>query len=496
MAGPDRSRAEPGLYKPVIVSYRLKNGSYRTPDGKRVTRRTPGAVRSVTSSKKWYGRYTEGGRPVRVPLSESKETARRMLAKLKGDAQLASVGITDRFAQHRARALLDHLADFRRYLAAHGNTKGHVSKTHSRAKAVIDGAKFETLDDLEATTVVEFLADLRSQRAAKAELNSKQEWYRRAELAAVLGINRNSVARMLRRLNLTGEGKGKARRYSRETVAAVQEQLRDGAGIATSNHYLTAVKGFTRWLARNRRIAADPLAHLERLNAEGDVRRPRRALREDVFLRFVETTGAGKPFRRLTGPDRLVLYTLAANTGFRANELASLTPAAFDLQNERPTVTVRAGYSKRRREDEQPLRADVAEMFRQYMAGKPKKQPLWPGTWPDVAAEMIRVDLAAVGIPYQDDDGRYFDFHAMRGQFISFLAARGVHPKVAQTLARHSTITLTMDYYTHLDVLDVSGALEKLPPAPGQWQAVPPKNRGRNPAADGKARARRSAATA
>jgi hypothetical protein len=51
----------------------------------------------------------------------------------------------------------------------------------------------------------------------------------------------------------------------------------------------------------------------------------------------------------------------------------------------------------------------------------------------------------------------------MRGQFISLLAASGVHPKVAQVLARHSTITLTMDYYTHLDVLDVAGALEKLP---------------------------------
>jgi hypothetical protein len=33
-------------------------------------------------------------------------------------------------------------------------------------------------------------------------------------------------------------------------------------------------------------------------------------------------------------------------------------------------------------------------------------------------------------------------------------------------LARHSSITLTMDYYTHLDVLDVAGALETLPQVP------------------------------
>ena len=42
------------------------------------------------------------------------------------------------------------------------------------------------------------------------------------------------------------------------------------------------------------------------------------------------------------------------------------------------------------------------------------------------------------------------DFHAVgRHSFISHLAAGGVHPKTAQVLARHSTIMLTMDRYTH-----------------------------------------------
>ncbi len=60
---------------------------------------------------------------------------------------------------------------------------------------------------------------------------------------------------------------------------------------------------------------------------------------------------------------------------------------------------------------------------------------------------MIRHDLAAAGIPYRDEQGRVFDCHSMRHQFISMLAAAGVHPKTAQELARHSTITLTMDHY-------------------------------------------------
>jgi integrase len=456
------------LYRPKIVEYRLPDGSYRMPDGKRVTKDTPGAVKSSRPSKKWYGRYTDGaGRPLRVPLSESKETSRRVLAKIAGDAQLAGVGIADPFALHRSRPLLDHLEDFRRYLEAKGNTAEHVAKTCSRIRAVIDECPFRTLDDLEAPPVVEMLGRLKERARPRRELDPAKNWYTRAELAAALGIHMGSVSRMLGRAGLKGQGQGRARRYSQEVVKSLQDCLCQATAATTCNHYLTAIKAFTRWLARNRRMGADPLAYLARQNVEVNLRHERRALRSELFERFIEATAAGKTFRGLTGADRLVLYTLAAHTGFRAKELGSLEPASIDLASETPTVTVLAAYSKRRRKDVQPLRADVAEMMRQYVTAKPCHAKLWPGTWTKVAAEMIRADLAAAGIPYQDDSGRYFDFHAMRGQFISLLAASGVHPKVAQALARHSTITLTRDFYTHLDVLDVAGALERLPGLPG-----------------------------
>ena len=38
-----------------------------------------------------------------------------------------------------------------------------------------------------------------------------------------------------------------------------------------------------------------------------------------------------------------------------------------------------------------------------------------------------------------------------------------MYPKVAQQLARHSTINLTMDRYTHLENKQVTDALDKLP---------------------------------
>jgi integrase len=451
------------LYKPTVIVYRLPDGSHRTPDGERVTRDTPGAVRTAEKAKKWYGRYTDrDGKTVRVPLSESKETARRMLNKIVGDAELGSVGLADPFAEHRDRPLPEHLEDCLRHLAGKGGGADHVARVRQRVGDVIKGCGFRAAGDVSEPAVLDFLDGLRGRGRPRVELPASQEWFTKAELVAVLGVNPGNVARMLQCHGLAGAGNGKARRYPRAAVLALQDALCRGSGVTTRNHYLTAVKGFARWLARKKRIASDPLADLQRQNADVDVRRPRRALPEDVFAAFVEATGKGRPFRGLTGADRLVLYTLAANTGFRAGELASLTPASFDL-GARPAVTVEAGYSKRRRRDVQPLRADVAGVMRQYPIGRPAGEPVWPGAWKEDAAEMLQADLAAAGVPYKDEAGRAFDFHALRGQFISNLAAGGVHPKVAQVLARHSTITLTMDYYTHLDVLDVAGALDRLP---------------------------------
>jgi excisionase family DNA binding protein len=467
------------LYRPKVATYRLKDGSYRTPDGKRVTRRTPGAVRVVKVSEKWYGRYTDGaGRPHRKPLAESKEIARRMLAKLAGDSQLAGVGIADPFADHRGRPLAEHLEDFRRFLAARDNCAEHVRRTAAQAAAVLDGCGFRFTDDIDAAAVAEFLAE-RRRRDGRPELPPGQKSFTCRELAALLGVRADSVNRAARRGRLRPDGNGRKRRFSRAEVEGFLARRR-GLGVETSNHYLTAAKQFTRWLAKHGRTASDPLAVLSRQNAEVDVRHERRALGPGDFAVLVAAARRGKPFRGISGNDRAVLYVLAGYTGLRCSELGSLTPASFDLDADPPTVTVGAAYSKHRRRDVQALRLDVAALVGAFAAGRPRAAPLWPGSWTTAAAEMIRQDLAAAGIPYADEAGRVYDFHALRHQFISDLARAGVAPRVAQELARHSTITLTMNVYSHIELHDQRAALEKLPRLPGA-----------NPAGTGKARSRR-----
>jgi integrase len=431
----------------------------------------------VTRSKKWYGRFTDGrGEPQRVPLSESKETARRMLAKLAGDAQLAGVGLADPFAGHRARPLLEHLEDFGRYLAARGNTTDHVKKTAGLARAVVAGCRFALVGDLQPSAVVEFLAGLRRRREAPA-LEPGREWFGLAEAAALLGVGPESLRTRCHVGPLEGppprRQRGRPLRLHRDTLAAMLRQKARGLGVRTSTDYLHAVKQFSKWLVKDGRAPFDPLAHLSRLNAKTDVRHRRRALPAADFGAFCAAVAGRRPFRGLTGADRVALYTLSLYTGLRASELASLTPGSFDLDAEPPTVTVLAAFSKHRREDVQPLRRDTAEMMRRYLAGRPRGAPVWPGTWPDVGAELLRKDLAAAGIAYRDEAGQVLDFHGLRHTFISALASSGVHPKVAQVLARHESITLTMDYYTHLTRVDVARDLERLPAPEAKAEGKP-----------------------
>jgi integrase len=458
----------PSLFKSKTVVYRRKvSGKW-----KKCKKGDPGARKVTITSKSWYGRYKDAsGERQTVPLCPDKKASKEMLAKLVSDAKTKELypepPLSDaerQVREHAQRPLLEHLEDYCRYLATK-NCPEYVAKVKSQARAIIEGCNFARPADVQAPAVVEFLAGLRAP-AAPVEVPTDREDFTAAEVAALLGVKPEAVGRMARRRLVPCRGSGRGRRFGRAEVAALVAEHRQGIGIATTNHYLTAMKGFTKWLAKHNRASSNPLAGESRQNAKVDVRHKRRPLSAAELTRLIDAASKGQPFRRLAGPDRAWLYTLAVATGFRANELASLTPESFDLDSEPPTVTVAAGYSKHRREDVQTIRRDVAELFRAYLAGRVARQPLWPGTWSDNAAEMLRIDLEAAGIPYRDEAGRVFDFHGTRHTFISRMAESGIHPKMAQILARHSTFNLTMDFDTHLGIHDQTAALDKLPPLP------------------------------
>ena len=187
--------------------------------------------------------------------------------------------------------------------------------------------------------------------------------------------------------------------------------------------------------------------------------------------RLIETAEKSQDvIRGLAGKDRAMLYLVAVGTGLRASEIASLTTGSLSLTTDPPAITVNAAYSKRRRRDEQPLPSWLVERLKPWLADRstplaisPAPQLLWPGSWNRHAAKMLRKDLQTAEIEFSDANGRVFDFHALRHQYISSLADAGVHPRTAQELARHSSIELTMKRYTHLAMRNVIGAVDSIP---------------------------------
>jgi len=68
----------------------------------------------------------------------------------------------------------------------------------------------------------------------------------------------------------------------------------DGKSISSSNHYLRAIKMFTRWLVRDRRTDDNRLAHLSTLNEDVDRRHVRRPLTPDEFAWLIEAAEGAK----------------------------------------------------------------------------------------------------------------------------------------------------------------------------------------------------------
>ena len=263
-------------------------------------------------------------------------------------------------------------------------------------------------------------------------------------------------------------------------LATIGELRGGGTSLRTCNSYLRSIKSFSRWLWRHKRRADDPLCALESFNEETDPRHVRRELLpEEVARLLASTEKRTRPEHNLPGPDRAMVYRLALGTGFRAGELRSLTPASFDLDSDPPTVTVAAAHSKRRREDRQPIRQDLADLLRPWLAARPEGERLF-ARLPGDTARMLRSDLAAaraewIGeatteaereareksdfLAYRNAAGEVADFHATRHTYVSGIVAGGASVKTCQELARHSSPSLTIGRYSHARLHDLQGAL-------------------------------------
>jgi integrase len=245
-----------------------------------------------------------------------------------------------------------------------------------------------------------------------------------------------------------------------------QRRERHDNGPATLNSYRRIAVGFARWCAERIGVK-NPLAKVPRFVEEVDRRRSRRILTDDELKRLIDAAAAcpRNGVAAFRGPDRAMLYLVAAYTGIRAGELAKLTPLAFHLDATPPTVTVEARDAKGKRTEPVPLPAHVVGRLRPWLASREPGARLWPGKWAEGRrqGEWLARDLARAGVAEKDERGRRITFHSLKRRFVVSLIQAGGKIHEVRRMARHRDVKTTLNYYTDENMADLGALANRLP---------------------------------
>lgn len=354
-------------------------------------------------TKVWYARYTDAtGRQRRVKGFADKSLTLQLLAKLEREATAARHGIHIPTADGIARPLSELLAEYESLQLARGLSEGHRRNCSAYLPEVFAACRWSTFADLSADRLIRWCDERR-----------------------------------------------------RESECSP----------ATVNGYTSAVRAFSRWAAGKLRTA-DPLAgKVPKLNEQVDRRRSDR-IPTPAELDALFTAAASARRRRclITGPDRAVLYRTAAYTGFRASELASLTPDSFAWAGGRVvSVTVQAADAKGKRTETVPVPGHLADVLAPWLAGRPAGEPVWPGDWAANRGQWswLDRDCGRAGISQKP---KALTFHSFRAYYLTMLMRAGANPKELQTLARHRDIRTTMASYLRTDPGHLKNLADSLPP--------------------------------
>ncbi|MDB5310655.1 MAG: hypothetical protein JWO38_4857, partial [Gemmataceae bacterium] len=346
-------------------------------------------------------------------------------------------------------------------------------------------------------------------RLAGAPLKEHLAAYERSLIAAeVSDVYRANVLRAVRKV----AGDCGFTTAADLDVSAVENWLgaRIGEGMSarSRNYYRQSVITFANWCVQTGRLSAHDLDRLPKSDERADPRRQRRALTEEELMRVLAVAVVrpladartirrgnrkGEAFADLKpetvarlqalGRERGLIYKTLLLTGLRRNELRTLTVGQLDLTPGAAFLQLEAGDEKNREGNAVAIRDDLAADLRSWLedelvatqakgreTGEPIPMRLPPEsrvfTVPGGLRLILDRDLNAAGIPKRDDRGRTVDVHAMRTTFGTLMSRAGVAPRTAQAAMRHSDIKLTMGVYTDPRLLDVRGAVEKLPALP------------------------------
>jgi integrase len=387
------------------------------PVGNRVKPNTPGATKRVVTSRKWYIVAKVNGRVKRIPAYTDKKASQAKLADWLRAQERGQADLIDPFKEHLDRPVLDHLADYVRVLKTRSRNPDYHGEVERSLRRVFAARKVVLLRDLTADAVQQYLAAL-------------------------------------------------------------------VAGATTKNLHRTYVVSFCNYLVAARRLPANPVTRFTVSRAkprEAEERRERRALKpseirrllaavRDYPLKAASTNTGGRPPAGTAGQprtprpaklsagtvaklehrgrERLLLYRVGLMTGLRRGELSRLRVRHLDL-GPQPRIDLPGTLTKNGKRACIPLVPSLADELRQWIAdtGRAPGDPLLSVPARNNLSRMHRAHLELAAIPYQDDRGRYCDFHSLRKSANAYLRRNGVPPKERQLFLRHGKLELTTETY-------------------------------------------------
>ena len=352
------------------------------------------------------------------------------------------------------KPLSEHIMAFEKSLLAKERTAEYVSETKTQIQRLFGDCSFRYWSDITANKVELCLKDLRENTNVR---QSSKSYTKLVSQFCNCLVDRNEwTIIQLGRIFEGFEFKLRTDTSPAKIEVYPTELKEGGISYRRSNSYLSAAKEFCNWMVERGYASESPLKHLRPLNEELDRRRIRRAGTVEELLQLLSTAADGPKRFGLTGYERMLFYRLGVESGLRKKELRTLRKSAFDFDNW--TVTVETAYSKHRRKDILPLKADLAAELQTYLANRLPRAKVFSVT--DKTSYMIKADLLDAGIDYIDDNGEVLDLHALRHTFITNLGAES--SRIAQSLARHRSSAMT-DRYTHIRLHDEREAVRRLP---------------------------------
>ncbi|MFO0852411.1 MAG: tyrosine-type recombinase/integrase [Gemmataceae bacterium] len=393
---------------------------------RRATSSTPGAIKKTEETRTYYIVDKSDGKVSRVNTGMTdKRAAEKYYADWLTAKERGQVGLTDPYKQHKDGTILDHLADHLKTLRANTRSTAYHEEVERELKNVFKARHddqgrevlpaVKTLRDLTAGRVQQYLDWMTAAHGTKNKHRTYLVGFFNFLVAAERLPHNPITKHTVRRAKPKGEAERRRRRAMRvsELRTLVQAAYDYPVKAATMNTGGRPRRDGSKAEPRPSKLSTDTLAAL-----------------------------------MLRGRERRLLYRLAILTGLRRGELSRLRVRHL-IFGKRPRIELPGVHTKNGRDAKIPLVPALAVELKAWVeeTGRGKDDPVVTVPQRNNLLRAHKAQLKLAGIVYQDDRGRFADFHSIRTSLNVLLRRKGVPLRERQLFLRQAAADVTTNNY-------------------------------------------------